>query len=103
VSEPIVYWLTAAVSLTAVWLNIRHHVACFYLWSVTNAVWVYADATHDLLPQAVVQSMYFLLSIYGIWRWSARRNGEPPPRAATESKDEHADDQSPTARQAPVL
>ena len=65
----VVYWLTAAASLLAVWLNIRHHVACFWIWMATNATWAYADAMHGLVPQAVVQTTYFGLSVYGIVRW----------------------------------
>jgi len=67
-----VYWTTAAASLLAVWLNIRHHAACFWIWAVTNAIWVYADAMHGLIPQAIVQGIYFAMSIYGITAWRRR-------------------------------
>ena len=56
------YWLTSLAALVGVVLNIHRHVACFYVWAVTNAVWVYADATHGLLPQATLQAAYFGLS-----------------------------------------
>ena len=67
------YWLTAAAALLGVVLNIRKHVACFWIWSVTNAIWAYADYAHGLTPQAAVQAIYFALSIYGIARWSKDR------------------------------
>ena len=70
-----IYWLTALLSLIAVWLNIQKHVACFFLWAVTNAAWAYADLTHGLLPQAILQLVYLGLSIYGIWAWR-KRDGE---------------------------
>lgn len=66
----VLYWAIAIASLLGVWLNIHRHVACFWIWGVTNATWAYADATHGLLPQAAVQAMYFALSIYGIVRWN---------------------------------
>ena len=69
----ILYWLTSLAALVGVWLNIRKHVACFWIWAMTNAVWTYADFTHDLLPQAALQAVYFALSIFGIWKWG---NGE---------------------------
>jgi len=62
-------WIAAVASLLAVWLNIHRHVACFFIWTVTNAVWVYADLTHGLLPQAALQMTYVGLSIYGIVKW----------------------------------
>jgi len=55
-----IYWITASASLLAVGLNIRHHVACFWIWAATNATWTYADAAHGLLPQAAVQATYFV-------------------------------------------
>ena len=68
--EHALYWLASAVALAGVWLNIRKHVACFWLWSFSNAVWVYADIRHGIYPQATLQAVYVVLSIYGIWCWS---------------------------------
>lgn len=70
----VVYWLTALASVIAVFLNIQKRVAAFYIWTATNAVWAYADVVHGLLPQAVIQSVYFGLSVYGIAKW--RNDGE---------------------------
>ena len=69
-----IYWLTAFISLFGVVLNIRKRVACFYLWSISNAIWVYADLVHGLLPQAILMAVYFVLSLWGIWSW--RRPGQ---------------------------
>ena len=63
------YRITASGSLLGVWLNIHKHVACFWIWAVTNATWAYADYTHGLAAQAVVQVAYFALSVYGIFKW----------------------------------
>ena len=69
----VVFWLTAIASLAGVWLNIERKAACFVLWMVSSAVWAFADATHGLVPQALVQACYFCLSIHGFVRW--RRHG----------------------------
>ena len=69
------YWLVSMASLIAVVLNIKRSVLSFWIWSGTNAVWTYADLTHGLLPQAALQGVYFVLSIYGIWNWTARKKG----------------------------
>jgi hypothetical protein len=63
------YWLVSLAALVGVWLNVRKQVACFYIWSVTNAVWTYADWIHGLHAQAALQAAYFALSIWGIVRW----------------------------------
>ena len=68
------FWLTAAASLLAVWLNIRKHRACFAIWAVTNAVWAYADFLYGLPEQAALQVCYFALSLHGLVSWSERRD-----------------------------
>ena len=65
-------WLVALASLLGVWLNIQKHVACFWIWSATNAVWVYADLSHGIYPQAALQAVYFGLAVYGVHQWSRR-------------------------------
>ena len=67
-------WLVAVAAVVGVWFNIRLHVVAFWIWACTNAAWVYADLTHGLLPQAALQAVYFLLSLYGIYCWRGRRN-----------------------------
>ena len=74
--EGAVYWLTSLAALVGVWLNIHRRAACFVIWSFTNAVWVYADLTHGIYPQAALQFVYLLLALYGIWKWSPRRKKE---------------------------
>ena len=71
------YWLIAVAALVGVWLNIRKHVACFWIWALTNATWTVVDYQHGIYPQAVLQAVYFVLSVYGIWQWShAPRGGD---------------------------
>jgi nicotinamide mononucleotide transporter len=66
------YWLVSLAALAGVWLNVRKHVACFYVWSVTNAVWTYADWMHGRHAQAALQAVYFALSFWGILAWSRK-------------------------------
>ena len=66
-------WLTVLASLTGVWLNIRKHVACFWIWGVTNAVWACIDFSHGITAQAVLQAVYCALAVYGIAQWTAQK------------------------------
>ena len=65
------YWTVAFAALVGVGFNLRKHVACFWIRSVTNAMWAAVDYLHGIHAQATLQGVYFLLSIYGIWRWSS--------------------------------
>jgi len=69
------YWLISLAALVGVLLNIRKHVASFWIWSVTNATWACVDYAHGIYPQAALQAVYFALSIYGILRWTRPREG----------------------------
>ena len=66
------YWVTSVAALIGVWLNIKKHVACFWIWAFTNATWTYVDLQHEIYPQAALQAAYFVLALYGIIKWSAQ-------------------------------
>lgn len=66
-------WLTSIAALIGVWLNIRRHVACFYIWTYTNSVWLFVDLAHEIYAQAALQLAYVFLSFVGIWEWSQNR------------------------------
>jgi nicotinamide riboside transporter PnuC len=72
--ESALYWVTSLAALVGVWLNIRQHVACFWIWLVTNSIWAVADFRHGIYAQGTLQAIYALLSVYGIVKWS-RRDG----------------------------
>lgn len=65
-----VYWVAALAALVGVWLNIRRHVACFWIWTATNATWAVVDYLHGIHAQATLQLIYLALAIYGIVSWS---------------------------------
>jgi nicotinamide riboside transporter PnuC len=67
------YWLISALALLGVVLNIRKHPACFAIWTVTNTAWCLVDWEHGLYAQSALMAVYFLLSVWGLWRWT--RNG----------------------------
>lgn len=75
----------AALSLLGVWLNIHGYRICFVIWAVTNASWAIIDLRHGLPQQAALQTVYFTLSLYGIWKWG-RGQAEGPLTNAPENR-----------------
>ena len=73
------YWITALVALVGVWLNIHGRRVCFPLWAVTNPTWAVVDYIHGIHAQAAIQAVYFVLSIYGLWKWSREHPGNGTP------------------------
>ena len=54
--EAAIHWATAVAALVGVYLNIKLCVACFYIWAVTNAIWVVIDVQHGIHAQAALQA-----------------------------------------------
>ena len=68
------YWITALAALLGVWLNIHGQRVCFMIWAATNATWAVVDYFHGIHAQAALQAIYFVLSIYGIVKWSDQKD-----------------------------
>ena len=68
----IISWAASILALLGVWLNIHKNALCFPLWAVSNATWVWVDLCHGIYSQAALQTVYFFLSLYGIWMWRVK-------------------------------
>jgi nicotinamide riboside transporter PnuC len=68
----ILTWLTVCASLIGVVLNIRKRHACFYIWSITNAIWMFVDLYKQIYAQAVLFFIYFILALWGIYEWKIK-------------------------------
>lgn len=66
-------WLVAVLSLVGVVLNIRKRPECFAIWTGTNAAWVVVDVAHGVYPQAILQALYCLLSVWGLIEWRRKK------------------------------
>ena len=74
--NPVIHWVTATAALVGVWLNIRKHPACFWVWSGTNAIWAYVDFLHGIYGQSALHVIYLALAVYGITQWRERSSDE---------------------------
>ena len=74
--NPALHWITAVAALVGVWLNIKKHVACFWIWTGTNAAWAYVDLVHGIYAQSVLHVIYVALAVYGITQWRERSSDE---------------------------
>jgi len=65
-------WIMASIAFVGVWLNVRGDRRCFLLWAVTNAGNAIYAASKGAYPLAVLFAAYWLLAIWGLWRWRTR-------------------------------
>lgn len=62
-------WAATIVALIGTILNCKQIRACFYLWTVTNAMWFGWDAYCGLWSRCVLDAVQFILAIWGIYEW----------------------------------
>ena len=62
-------WLLALASLIATVLNIKKKAICFWIWSITNFLWMVVDYKAGLYGQSALFLTYFALAIWGIFQW----------------------------------
>ncbi len=62
-------WAATIVALAGTVLNCKKIRACFYLWTVTNAMWLAFDLSQGLPSRAVLDAVQLALALYGIYEW----------------------------------
>lgn len=67
-------WVITGGALFGTILNINKDSRCFIVWAVTNSFWSIFDWSIGAYAQSVLFGIYFLLSVYGLWKWR-RNNG----------------------------
>ncbi len=67
-------WIITGFSIIGVVANIYKKRWCFIVWTATNFSWMVVDFIHGLYSQAVLFLVYFVLAIYGWFRWGKEVN-----------------------------
>ena len=62
-------WAATIVALIGTILNCKQIRYCFYVWTVTNAMWFAWDAFCGLWSRCVLDAVQFVLAIYGVYEW----------------------------------
>lgn len=62
-------WLFTLICLAGNVLNCKKNIACFYLWTIGNVLWLIYDVKSGLYSRATLDGVQLLLGIYGIYEW----------------------------------
>jgi len=62
-------WVITVLSIIGVILNVYKKQSCFIIWAFTNFCWMCLDFYKGIYAQAVLFLIYFLLAIWGIYKW----------------------------------
>lgn len=67
---PLVFtWTATIIALVGTVLNCKQIRSCFYLWTVTNAMWFVWDLYCGLWSRCLLDVVQFALAIWGIYEW----------------------------------
>jgi len=71
---PAFTWVITVVSLTGTALNVKKHIACFYLWTAGNIAWLSFDLWMGLYSRAMLDLVQLAFAIWGIIAWRKKRS-----------------------------
>ncbi len=63
-------WLITVAAIVGVIANIKKKRWCFFVWTVTNGLWMVVNIIIGLYSAAFLFGVYFVLAIWGIIEWS---------------------------------
>jgi len=69
-------WLATALSLCGNVGVMRKRVWGWWLWIVSNLIWIAYDAYIEAWPQAVLFVIYLMIAVVAVVRWSGEKTGE---------------------------
>ena len=62
-------WVIVVAGLFATFANAQKKRWCFLVWMPCNAAWVVYDIYKTAYPQAAQMACYFLIAVYGWFKW----------------------------------
>jgi nicotinamide riboside transporter PnuC len=62
-------WILTVVSLIGTILNVKKIKYCFYIWTVSNTLWLCYDIYTGLYSRAALDLVHLLLAVWGIFAW----------------------------------
>ncbi len=65
----IIMWIVTIFSILGIVLNIYKRKECFVVWSLTNFIWAMYDWHIGAREQSVLFFVYFLLALWGLYKW----------------------------------
>lgn len=63
-------WIATIIALAGTILNCKKIKWCFWLWTLTNVMWLIYDIKNGTYSRAVLDFVQLVLAIYGIKEWS---------------------------------
>ena len=69
-------WALAVISLIGTVLNVKKIKYCFYIWTVSNTLWLAYDLYIGLYSRALLDVVHLALALWGIYAWRTKEGGK---------------------------
>lgn len=66
-------WVFALLGIIGVVLNIQKKPSGFIFYTISNIGWVWVNIYHEIYAQAVLFTVFTVLSIYGWYAWKLKK------------------------------
>ena len=66
-------WGLAVLSLIGTALNVKKIKYCFYIWTVSNILWLAYDIYTGLFSRAVLDFVHLCFAVWGIVEWKKKK------------------------------
>lgn len=65
-------WIVALISLLGNIFNIYKNVWCFYIWSLSEILWLILDIKNCMYGRAFLDLTQLIFALWGIYRWQIK-------------------------------
>jgi nicotinamide riboside transporter PnuC len=69
----LISWILTTLSVIGAIRNAQGKIDGFYIWVVSNVGWVVYDIVTNQPAQIALFSVYTLITLYGIYKWSKKK------------------------------
>ena len=65
-------WIISIISLIGNIFNIYKNVWCFYIWSVSEFLWIILDIKNVIYGRAFLDFTQLIFALWGIYQWKTK-------------------------------
>jgi len=61
--------IATILSITGVFFNAKKNIYCWYIWIMSNILWIIYSIKTDQIPALIMWIVFFFANIYGYLQW----------------------------------
>jgi nicotinamide riboside transporter PnuC len=66
-------YVATALQLFGVYLNTKHKIICWTIWTISNVIWITYGILAGTMPVIVINICFAALNVYGFTQWRKKK------------------------------